>query len=409
MKSFIQPRISMGYGKLPIKIILSIFILSLFLRLLVIIIYPDMPVSTDIINDYDHIATNILAGNGFVRDIGDPDFSRGPGAPLFLSAIYLIFGKSYIAVRVIQSILDSITVLITMYLSWLLFKRWDRVYIVGIILAIYPIMIYSSNLVGVEALFCFSFMLTILIFVLAIRKDNAILFCISGIVLAFTTMVRSTPLLYPIIMGIWLGSWGGFTKKCIYYFILLCCGYIITLAPWTIRNYKVFHEFIPTVANGGYNFYRGAPVFSSGSLYERNQVEPPEDLQDQIGKSPNEFDAYLWHEGWRNYKNAWDNSPLDVLKFLLYKAARFWFATDSGRYQEIIFAMQIPFLILSILGLVSIGWNHNFPKELWLMALTIVYFWGIFIVMVPLARYTVPILPFLSIFVSGLVQRKIET
>ena len=409
------PENFMKNDKVPIKQILIIFIFSLFLRLLVIIVYPNISIPADTIHDYDPIATNVLAGNGFVRSIGHPDFIRGPGYPLFLSAIYLIFGRTFIAVKIIQSILDSTTIILTMFITYFLFNKWDRAYIAGIILALYPIMIYSSNLITPESLFCFTFVLSVFIYIMAVRTDKPLFFCISGMILAFTTMVRSTTILFPLIMGIWLGIWAGGKKKYAYYFMLLCLGFSVTLVPWTIRNYIVFHEFIPTVANGGNNFQAGSSFKYLVPLKERIQVKThekkehePEKIQNKKIISPSTWDAYMWRIGWENYKITWKRNPSDVAKLLFYKAARFWFATDSGRYQKIIFFIQIPFLILAITGLVAIIRSHSYHKELWLMVMSIAYFWGLFIVMFPLARYTVPILPFLSIFISGLVG-KMET
>jgi 4-amino-4-deoxy-L-arabinose transferase-like glycosyltransferase len=405
--------ISFKNSKSQFKMFLIIFSFCLFLRLLMIVLYPNMPIPPDTINDYDPIATNLLAGNGFVQNIGHPDFIRGPGYPLFLSTVYLFFGHSYISVRIIQSILDSLTLILTMLLCWQLFNSWPRTYFTGIIFSIYPLLIYSSNLVAVETLFCFFFILSIFVYTEAVRRENIILFLISGIVLAFTSMVRSTALLFPIIMGTWLFICNDFNKKYICYFVLLCCGFVLTLTPWTIRNYIVFHEFIPTVANDGNNFRAGSSLKYLVPLKERMQIRNQETnkhvhqkTQNKQILSPQKWDAQMWHFGWRNYKHAWKRNHLEVGKLLLYKAARFWFATDSGKYQRIICFIQLPFLILAITGLVFIIKGHCYSNELWLMVLSIVYFWGVFIVMFPLARYSVPILPFLAIFVSGLLKNR---
>jgi len=330
----------MENGKVPIKVIIAIFLLSFLLRLLLIILHPNMPLSTDAIHDYDPIATNLLKGNGFVVGIGRPDSIRGPGYPLFLSAIYYMFGRSFIAVRFVQIIIDSITVVLTFILSWIVFARWDRAFIAGIILAIYPLSIYSSNLIAVENLFAFTFILSIIFFIMAVKADKIVLYFISGAFLSFTTMVRSTTLLFLIIMGTWLFLFVSIRKKYIYYFLFLCFGFIITLAPWTIRNYKVFHEFIPTVANGGNNFYAGSSIRYLIPLDARIPLKKQEikgysqeGIQNKEVSSPNELDAHYWRMGWFNYRNTWKDNPLNVLRLLLYKAARFWFATDSGRYQ----------------------------------------------------------------------------
>jgi hypothetical protein len=46
--------------------------------------------------------------------------------------------------------------------------------------------------------------------------------------------------------------------------LLLCAGII---APWTYRNYKLFHTFIPVLSHPWYEMWRGNNIYSSGSNY----------------------------------------------------------------------------------------------------------------------------------------------
>jgi hypothetical protein len=82
----------------------------------------------------------------------------------------------YIVVRLIQIIIDSLTILLSMILSRLMFNNWNRANIVGIIIAIYSLAIYLSNLVGHETIYCFSFLLLIIFIVIAFKTDKIRLF-----------------------------------------------------------------------------------------------------------------------------------------------------------------------------------------------------------------------------------------
>jgi hypothetical protein len=105
---------------------------------------------------------------------------------------------------------------------------------------------------------------------------------------------------------------------------------LLIIAPWTVRNFIIFHEFIPTVANGGNNIQAGSSIKYLIPLNERIKIKQHkrlenshEDILNKKVSSPNEYDALMWRAGWRNYKNAWQQNPLSVLKLIIYKAARF--------------------------------------------------------------------------------------
>jgi hypothetical protein len=367
-------------------------------------LYPDMPPATDTIYEYDPIARNILSGKGFVHVSGEPDSVRGPGYPLFLAAVYKTLGKSYPAVRLIQSVLDGITVMIVMHLTWILWGNWKRALIAGSILALYPLSVYSSNLVAVETLFCFTFFLSVFFFIQGCRKDSLCLFAISGMFLAFSVSIRATSLLFPLALGIWLFFFKGICRKSIMGYVCLLVAFFAVLAPWCIRNYYVLDEFIVGSTNGGINFYFGSsPQYLKPYEERESQSKIQEinrDMADKGIRSPRNKDLYLWRLGWQNYKNAWIHEPWEVVKFVFHKAIRFWYATDSMRQDKFSFSIQIPFLIVSIFGIQSAVKGRRYPAEMWLLVMGVVYFWLLFTAMFPLARYTIPVIPILAIFTS---------
>jgi hypothetical protein len=88
------------------------------------------------------------------------------------------------------------------------------------------------------------------------------------------------------------------------------------------------------------------------------------------------------------------------VKLVFYKAIRFWYGTETGHQEKILFAMQIAFLFASVMGIAIAVKNKQCPAEIWLLVISVCYFWGVFTVMFPLARYTIPIIPMLAIAVS---------
>jgi hypothetical protein len=391
-------------NKSNLKILLFVFSVAVLVRGSGVLLYPNMLPAPDTTYEYDPIAVNVVSGNGFVLNSGEPDSIRGPGYPLFLAAIYKTIGRSYPAVRLIQSVLDGVTVVLVVHLTWILWGNWKRAIAAGSILSLYPFSVYFSNLVAVETLFCLIFFMSVFFFIKGCRKENLGMFVVSGMLLAYSVLIRSTSLLFPLAMGIWLFVFKGFSKKNMVGYACLLVAFAAVLLPWSIRNYCVFNEFIATTTNGGINFYLGSSLKYLRPREEGMQQVKIEDelrkMADMGIRSPQKRDLYFRNLGWQNYKNAWLHNPLDVAKLVFYKAIRFWYATDTGRQEKIVFVIHIAFLLVSIFGISSAIKRKQCPAETWLLVMSVFYYWLIFTVMFPLARYTMPIIPMLAILTS---------
>jgi 4-amino-4-deoxy-L-arabinose transferase-like glycosyltransferase len=392
--------------KSNLKILLFVFFVAVLVRWSGVFLYPNMPPAPDTIHDYDPIAANVLAGKGFVHAGGDPDSTRGPGYPLFLAMIYGIVGKSNIAVRIIQSMLDGVTVILVVYAAWILWGNWKRAIMAGSILSIYPLSVYSSNLAAVETVFCLMFFIAIFLFIKGCRSGHVGLFVASGAALGCSVLIRSTSLLFPLMLGIWFFAFTRFNKtNCVNYACLLT-AFAAVILPWTIRNYYVFDEFLLTSESGGLNFFTGSSFNYLRPVEERERAQQADastlsrEIEEKEVRTPRQRDLYFRQLGWQNYKRSWQKHPWDVAMLIGYKAIRFWYATDSGRLEKFLFVMQIVFLLVSIFGVLSAVKSNRCPAEMWLLVMSVFYFWLVFIVMFPLARYTIPVIPMLAIFAS---------
>ena len=97
--------------------------------------------------------------------------------------------------------------------------------------------------------------------------------------------------------------------------------------------------------------------------------------------------------------------PLAMIKLLLRKVARSWYATDSQRFENIIMALQAPFLLVFVLGGLVAGQRGPEPRMLaqgaWIL---VFYFWCMCAITLPLLRYMVPAVGLLSVLVPEMLQ-----
>ena len=86
-------------------------------------------------------------------------------------------------------------------------------------------------------------------------QRNAVLL---GIVIGLGAYVRPTLLPFPVVFGLLLLLHSGLTlKRTIALTTLAGCVAIVTISPWTVRNFLAMDDLVLTATNGGKTFYLG--------------------------------------------------------------------------------------------------------------------------------------------------------
>ena len=99
---------------------------------------------------------------------------------------------------------------------------------------------------------------------------------------------------------------------------------VATIAPWTLRNYRVLHAFVPISTNGGDVFYRANNGLATGS-YTPVAEEDLGELQDQ--------NEAIWdQESYKRGKNWIRSHPFGFVKLAVFKAIFFGQDDRTGIY-----------------------------------------------------------------------------
>src|SRR6266550_5529186 len=99
------------------KSTLTVLVLALALRVFLAVSFP-APAGDE--TRYTQPAINLLAGHGFSSAEAEPytpTEATVPLYPLFVAAVYKTFGQSNLAVRIAQSLLDTLTGLLVAFVS----------------------------------------------------------------------------------------------------------------------------------------------------------------------------------------------------------------------------------------------------------------------------------------------------
>ena len=268
---------------------------------------------------YHVAAVDLLEGKGYLYLGGQPTAFYPPGNSMLLAGWYAITTPHYLSGWARNILLGGLLVVLT-YLFGLrafgdLAARWA-----AMLMAIHPVAIAALGGLGYEtALTC----LLLGVFMLALRAGERrgrrlLLVAAASLLLGLGCLIKPICLLVPLIL---VATWWimGVGWRSVVLGVLCSAAMVAVVAPWTIRNYRVFGEFVPISTNGGNVLYTANNPDSKG-LYMRIEASPQE-------KDPNtgRIDEVKRDRRRRGMAVAWITShPLDWLAIWPYKTSFTW-------------------------------------------------------------------------------------
>ena len=331
-------------GRSEITLLGALFIFALITRVIYTsfaIDFGDPPVAGDG-PDYDNIAYHLTQGRGFVEiwtddtlapytgdsalyailvdRIGQPPIfgHRPPGYPLFLAGIYSVFGRDFAAVRLVQIIVDSVSVVLLTLLGF----RWHsrRIgWIAGVLAAINPLLIYYARMLTAES--TSTFMLLVLALLVSSfersRRPSGIL--VAGIALGALLMLKSAFVLCaPALAAILAWRHIKEPRYAAVAVSLLTLGALLVAGPWIVRNEAIFGRYTIS-SQGGLAFsQRNNEVIARTPYCYGSWC--PESVAEMIpaSASENEKDRLGWEIGLSFVKDH----PASFAKLSAYRVAR---------------------------------------------------------------------------------------
>jgi hypothetical protein len=221
------------------------------------------------------------SGNFYLDDsIKTPFVFRPPGYVKYLDLVLKAYGgmkpKGYqyhsqeefeqVKATVLNAIYFSQCLLITasaLVLFFLLceFSGLLLAFVISLMFGINPYLIMLAGLVHYETLHIFMMLLsTWLMYLGFARKKHGLIFLfLSAVCWGLTTLVRPVSLIMPALFAIMvLFYFGKNLRRSFLYFAIFTTAFVFTIAPYTYRNYKLMHRFIPVNAQSNISFWAGS-------------------------------------------------------------------------------------------------------------------------------------------------------
>jgi len=217
---------------------------------------------------YDLIARNLLAGKGFV--LSRPTAFRPPGYPVFVALIYALGTNNLATLRLAQAVLGTATVIVTYQVAMLAFSQYRLALLAALLVALHPVLLYLTGLVYPETLAILLTMLALWLLKVVTTEppQRTGVPLVLGSLLGAIVLMRPSMLIFALLSIGWVWMAQRDRQRSFARATLILLVLVLSILPWTIRNYLVFHEFIPLATEGGVTFWGGNHPLGHGGHVE---------------------------------------------------------------------------------------------------------------------------------------------
>ena len=373
-------------------------------------------------NDYLSNAEALLDDGRFLTAPGsdEPEFERTPGYPLFIAVILVVTGRSILAVALAQAALSALVALPMFLIARRLFG--ERAGVVAVVLFIAdPLSLYFGAMVMTETLAALLLGATVALLGLLMDRHSSSSrgWLIVGVLLAVTTFVRPGQYYLPVvILGllIWTARRGGWslasTSRAT---AAMLVPLVVLVGGWQIRNaVEVGSTRFSGIEAVNMMKYRAAGVVAEREGGDWREVR--RELMDVYGPG---FEGATVGE---YYDNMYDkgmelvlDDPVSLMKVTLSGAWRGavsfpadidgfitrWNLPDLLVVRLVVDYAMVPVWLVALWGL-GVAWRRASSRPVVLAAVVpVVYLFALSSGPESYARFRVPVMPVLWLFVAG--------
>lgn len=229
----------------------GIFVLA-FLMVVIMAFCFEWPLEYDAAQ-YERLGWNLSQGNGFSDSFSPPyvpTATREPVYPLFIGALYRIFGRRHEAVFIAQAFLVAISAFLTYKLAGRYFPLGTAC-LAGVLVAADPTVSGFGGQFWTESLTLFLLLSFFYLMVALMEKSGFLFALIGGALLGALALCRAVFMFLPIVvLAILIFSNRRALGKKMLQGVLLIAAFAVVVAPWMYRNKKEFDAAFITTRSG---------------------------------------------------------------------------------------------------------------------------------------------------------------
>lgn len=368
------------------RVLLAVFLLALAVRIALILLRP--PGTDEVLThlndstDYDLLARNIAAGNGFVNQLGNPTVLRPPVYPLFLAIVYTVTGAGNLtAVALCQALLGALNSVLTIRLTHRAGLGSAASLLAGIIAALYPAFIFQTTLILTEVFHRTLLLAWALAMITSINSPRHAPRIIAGVLYAACLLSKPAMLATIPFVALWLllAEAAPWKQRIACALIVLITAGALTGA-WTARNAAVSGAFVPVAANFDVTSAHGTSRFGyyAARWYGPERLLPvPDDFLwlTQLRAYSDAREEVAIQAEWRDRLRAFNAAnPALHLQLSIRRALHFWspLINNPNRVASLAALLTMgPVLLLGSIGIIRALNAANPARHLALLCLAV--------------------------------------
>ncbi len=317
------------------KFLLLFIVISLFLRFgLALALKDSFFERGNRSSSISPIAENIIRHHEFARSPGDPTASEEPLYTSLVALCYFLFGKNWLGVLFLQSLLCLLNGFIIYKIALLIFKNETTARLSFIFVILYPFYITQSVSISDTVFFTFFLALSTYLTLQSVKKTHGLTRILTGLSWGLTLQIRFSAIaLFPFALIYVLMNREQLNRRLKRAAVILVVS-ILTLMPWLYRNYSLTGKIFLT-SHGAIEAWLG---FNKDTRYvlandisvdvmKQNMEEKIPGLEElKKIKFPNSISleaakARLFYA--QAFKYMWEN-PWESIKLMPLKLWKFW-------------------------------------------------------------------------------------
>jgi 4-amino-4-deoxy-L-arabinose transferase-like glycosyltransferase len=323
--------------------------------------------------------------------------TKAPLYPAFVAVVsWLTGGYRVWVVQAAQCLLAALTCILLYTIARRVLEeptaRWA-----GLACALYPILVWYTPRLWTETFLTLVVAGYTLVLIDLLQRPTIPRALLCGALAGVVAMSKGSALIFVMLTPLVLLI--TFRRKAFRWILLFCLAAAALIIPWTWRNWALAGQFLPVHANGGYNFYLGngftrhwlqAPLSYVGLkdltmqdaqvVYAGLGIAPPTDplIQDDVLLHAALIDLCA--------------HPLLVPQKLAVQSLTFWYLAADAPKSILTGILQIPVVLVSLLGVVRAVRERSWALALLVPAAGIM---SVSVVVFAFARLSATIMPYI--------------
>ncbi|MDD4495453.1 MAG: glycosyltransferase family 39 protein [Eubacteriales bacterium] len=237
---------------------------SLILKLALIFVYGNrLSLNSDDLNYVKSAKVLLEQGSLVFHEYNEPTVFIMPLYPSFLALVFGIFGTGFPglqAVRVIQALMGTASLILIFLIARRLLGKTEAV-VSTVLAAFYIPNLVTPGFILTETMFTLLLLLLLYLSLVFTHEINGWGFAAVGVVYALATLIRPTIALYPVVLAFYMLVFKKIRfRKVVKCTVIMGAIFAILMAPWWLRNYREYGEFIPLAASGGNPMLQGTYI-----------------------------------------------------------------------------------------------------------------------------------------------------